>query len=66
MSVRGKLECWDKGKRRIKCLSSTSAYFMVKLFCISHRNYCCVCLVRMHADCSISNKTEKCDLVACF
>lgn len=66
MSVRGKLECWDKGKWRIKCLSSTSAYFMVKLFCISHGNCCCVCSVRMHADYSISKKSERNDLVVCF
>lgn len=66
MSVRGKLECWDEGKCRIKCLSSTSAYFMVKLFCISHGNCCCVCSVRMHADCSISKKSGRNDLVACF
>lgn len=26
----------------------------------------CVCLVRMHADCPISKKSERNDLVACF
>lgn len=39
---------------------------MVKLFCISHGNYCCVCSVMMHADCSISKKSEGDDLMAYF